>query len=172
MVTMGIPLKFRGLATFNLFTFSRLSSSLRILWSWKSAMSSRFAELRAAAVSTESLTLSGFSNGETDLVLRRLFSVYVVWLCLSYDWGLVFFCFFFFFFGGGKVQVVKEKVELEKRGHEREKAHAAYKWVWFCFNVEGAVQLGLVEEVDEIFLDEGVLKLFFWRGLFWSGCWG
>ena len=108
-------------------------------------MSSGSTENRATAVSMESLL--EFWAGETDIVLRRFF-----WLI-----GYVFLLigFLMYFFGGGKVQVEKDRVELEKRGREMEKAHAGYEWSWFCFGVERTVQLGLVEEVDEIFLDGG-----------------
>ena len=45
----------------------------------------------------------------------------------------------------------KERVELEKRGWEREKAHAGCMWAWvFFFAFEVGVLLGLVEEVDEV----------------------
>ena len=148
VVTMGAPQKFRGLVTFNLFTFSRFSCSLCVLQGWRSAMSSRSTEHRAAAVSMESLSLLGFSAGKTYLVLCQLFWVDGVGLCLSSDCVLVFLLWWKSS-AGEREDSVGEKGEIEGEG-----AHGLWEglvlfWCW------GVVRIGLVEEGYEVVLDGG-----------------
>ena len=164
VVTMGAPRKFIGLTTFNLFTFSRLCSSMSVLWSWKSTMSSGSTEHRAAVVSIESLSLLGFFSWQGWFSSSSALWLDIIWLCLSSDLVLDLF------FGREKNSGGEREGSVEEEGGEGEGAcglrvRLVLFWCWWDCS---AWSWG----GGEIFLDGvcvGGVKLFFWSGLFGLG---